>query len=200
MAGAKLSNGLTLAEIGSQLRAERDRLGLSLSDVETASGVSRSMISAIERGVKVPSIVVLDQITTALGTSLAALVQPPSIARSVVLRRVEQLVDEDPGGWHRRILSPRVAGLDVEFMRTTLGAGVDAGTWIPHGPGTHEYLAVESGELVLTVDGVEHVLEQGDSAYYDADCTHRFANRESTDCVYYLAFIRMAQARGGGHR
>lgn len=128
MAAAKLSNGTTLVEIGSQLRAERDRLGLSLSDVEAASGVSRSMISAIERGAKVPSIVVLDQITTALGTSVAALVQPTSKGRSIVLRRSEQLVDEDPGGWHRRTLSPRIAGVDLEFMRTTIAPGVDAGT------------------------------------------------------------------------
>lgn len=200
MATAKLSNGVTLMEIGSQLRAERDRLGLSLSDVETASGVSRSMISAIERGAKVPSIVVLDQITTALGTSLAALVQPPSEGRSVVLRRSEQLVDEDPGGWHRRILSPRVAGVDLEFMRTTIAPGVDAGTWIPHGPGTHEYLAVESGALVLTVDGRERVLEEGDSIYYDANCAHGYANRGTIDCVYYLVFYRDASTRGGGHQ
>lgn len=65
-----LSNGLPLAVIGERVRAERTGLGLSLEDVAERSGVSRSMVSEIERGRKVPTIVVLDRITAAWGYPL----------------------------------------------------------------------------------------------------------------------------------
>ncbi len=89
-----LSNGLPLAVIGERVRAERVALGLSLEDVAERSGVSRSMVSEIERGRKVPTIVVLDRVTAALGSSLTALVQPVETTQVVVLRRNDQQVAE----------------------------------------------------------------------------------------------------------
>lgn len=195
-----LSNGLPLAVIGERVRAERTALGLSLEDVAERSGVSRSMVSEIERGRKVPTIVVLDRITAALGTSLTTLVQPAETTPVVVLRRGDQQVAEDPAGWHRRILSPVLPDVDFEFMRTTIAAGVDAGTWLPHGPGSREYLAVEAGTLILTVDGTDHVLEAGDSIYHDGDCTHSYRNPGTVDCIYYLAFTRDGASTGPRHR
>ncbi len=195
-----LSNGLPVAVIGRRVRAERTRLGLSLEDVADRSGVSRSMVSEIERGRKVPTIVVLDRITAALGTSLTALVQPVETTQVVVLRRGEQQVVVDPSGWHRRILSPVLPDVDFELMRTTIGPGIDAGTWQAHGAGSREYLAVEAGTLILTVDGTEHVLEAGDSIYHDGDCTHGYRNPGTVDCVYYLAFTRSGAGTGRRHR
>jgi quercetin dioxygenase-like cupin family protein len=72
-------------------------------------------------------------------------------------------------------------------MRTTIGAGVDAGVFSPHAPGSREYLAVERGTLCLTLDGVVHTLRAGDSIYYAGDCRHAFANPGARPCVYYLA-------------
>ncbi len=195
-----LSNGLSLAVIGERVRAERAALGLSLDDVAERSGVSRSMVSEIERGRKVPTVVVLDRITAALGTSLTALVQPVETAQVVVLRQRDQQVAEDPAGWHRRILSPVLPDVDFEFMRTTIGPGVDAGTWLPHGVGSREYLAVERGALVLTVDGNEHELKPGDSIFHDGNCTHSYRNPGRVDCVYFLAFTRDATSVGTRHK
>jgi uncharacterized cupin superfamily protein len=48
-------------------------------------------------------------------------------------------------------------------MRTTLGPGVDAGTFDPHPSGSREYVAVESGELELTIDGTACRLGAGDA-------------------------------------
>ena len=48
----------------------------------------------------------------------------------------------DPAGWERRILSPVLPGVEFEFMRTTLGPGVDAGVFLPHAPGSREYVAI----------------------------------------------------------
>ncbi|MFI6479376.1 helix-turn-helix domain-containing protein [Nonomuraea sp. NPDC050663] len=183
-----LSSGLSMAELGARVRAERRARGLALERLAELSGVSRSMVSDIERGAKTPSVLVLDRLATALGTSIARLLDDPARPEVVLLTRESQRVVRDPSGWERRILSPVLPGVEFEFMRTTLGPGVDAGMFDPHAPGSREYVAVEQGRLRLTLDARPHVLEEGDAAYFPGDRLHAFANDlETGDCVFYLA-------------
>ncbi len=64
---------LSLTELGRRVREERRRRGLSLDELAARSRVSRSMISAVERGAKAATVVVLDRLAIGLGTSLARL-------------------------------------------------------------------------------------------------------------------------------
>jgi len=187
--GAKprLASGLDMAGLGARLRLERQRRHLSLDDLEARTGVSRSMLSEVERGSKVPTVLVLDRIATGLDTSIARLLGDEHASRVVVLRRGEHDTAHDSSGWERRILSPVLPGVEFELMRTTIPGGVDAGEFAPHAAGSREYLAMERGTLRLTLDGVEQVLRAGDSIYYAGDCRHAFANTGSEPCVYYLA-------------
>lgn len=196
----RLSTGLDLADLGERIRLERVRRRLSLEALAARAGVSRSMLSSVERGDKIPSVLVLDRIATGLGTSIARLLGEEQVARVVVLRRDEQSVARDPSGWERRILSPVLPGVEFEFMRTTIGPGVDAGVFSPHARGSREYLAMAQGTLRLTIDGTPYTLEAGDSIYYAGDCRHAFANPGDVPCVYYLA-MDVAGAPGlAGHR
>jgi len=156
------------------------------------------MLSEVERGTRMPTVLVLDRIATALGTSIARLLRDELPARVVVLREGEQDVARDPAGWERRILSPVLPGIEFEFMRTTIGPGVDAGTFAPHAPGSREYLAMESGVLRLSLDDEVVELRRGDSIYYGGDCRHGFVNPGRRPCTFYLA---MDIATGGhsGH-
>ncbi|MFH8663220.1 helix-turn-helix domain-containing protein [Streptomyces afghaniensis] len=182
-----LSSGLSMAELGARIRAERRARDMAVERLAELSGVSRSMVSEVERGAKTPSVLVLDRLATALGTSIARLLDEPVRPGVVVLHRAQQHVVRDPSGWERRILSPVLPGVEFEFMRTTLEPGVDAGEFSPHAPGSHEYVAVETGELRLTVDGVPHRLASGDAAYFPGNRRHAFANDSADVCVYYLA-------------
>ncbi|MFN2563395.1 MAG: helix-turn-helix domain-containing protein [Gemmatimonadaceae bacterium] len=197
-AAERLSSGLDMAGLGERIRGERRRRGLSLEALAARSGVSRSMLSSLERGAKVPSVLMLDRVATGLGTSIARLLGEERRSRVVVLRASEQDVARDPTGWERRILSPVLPGVEFEFMRTTIPAGVDAGVFSPHAPGSREYVAIERGTLQLTIDGVPHLLRAGDSIYYDGDCAHGFANPGRTPCVYYLAMDVSGNAAGVG--
>jgi transcriptional regulator with XRE-family HTH domain len=175
-----------IASLGDRVRAERRSRGRTLEDLATASGVSRSMLSEVERGTRVPTIAVLDRIATGLGTSIARLLREELPERRVVLRHGEQDVVHDPSGWQRRVLSPVLPGVEFEFMRTTIEPGVDAGVFTPHAAGSREYLAVETGTLRLSLDGEEVDLHTGDSIFYAGDCDHGFANPGAELCVYYL--------------
>jgi XRE family transcriptional regulator, regulator of sulfur utilization len=182
----RFSSRLDLASLGERIRMERLRRHLSLEDLSGQSGVSRSMLSDIEHGRKVPSVLVLDHIATALGTSIARLLGEEKEDRIILRRHDEQEVARDPSGWERRILSPVLPGVEFEFMRTTILPGVDAGIFSPHARGSREYVAVEQGTLQLTLNGEVYLLQAGDSIYYVGDCHHAFANPGEVPCIYYL--------------
>jgi len=177
---------LDMIKLGVRIRAMRLAHRLSLDDLAARATVSRSMLSDVERGAKVPSVMVLHSIATGLDTTIARLLGEERPEPVIVLRRAEQDVARDPTGWERRILSPVVPGVEFEFMRTAIPAGLDLGASPPHTPGSREYVAVEHGSLLLTVDGTPHTLHAGDSIYYAADRTHAFANPGDGTCVYYL--------------
>jgi transcriptional regulator with XRE-family HTH domain len=195
-----LSNGMHMTAFGERIRLERVQRRLSLEQVAERAGVSRSMLSAVERGLKVPTVLVLDRIATALDTSIARLLGEEHTARVIRLPKADQDVVRDPSGWERRILSPVLPGVEFEFMRTTIEAGVDAGAFSPHAPGSREYVAIERGTLQLTIDGDVHVLNAGDSIYYAADCVHSFVNPGNKPCVYYLAMEVSDDASLAKHR
>jgi quercetin dioxygenase-like cupin family protein len=114
----------------------------------------------------------------------------------IVLPHAEQALASDPSGWERRILSPSLPEIEFEFMRTTLGPHVDAGVFDPHAAGSREYVAVESGELELTIDGTAYRLRSGDAIYYQGDCRHGFRNPLARRCIYYLAMDIGGPGRG----
>jgi XRE family transcriptional regulator, regulator of sulfur utilization len=188
--------GLDMAAVGRRIRALRQQRQLSLGALAERSGVSVSMLSTVERGQKVPSILVMSQIATALDTSIARLVDEEKAPRVVLLRAAEQRVIKDPAGIERRSLSPVLPGIEFELMRMTLAPGVDAGTFPPHRAGSREYLAVETGRLTLTLDGAEYTLKAGDSIYHDGDCVHGYRNDGNMSCTYYLAMDVAGRAIG----
>ena len=184
-----ISGTFDLQALGDRLRRERLARTWSLDDLADRSGVSRSMISAIETGGKAPTIVVLHRIASGLGIRMTDLMDEPHPDRVIVLPHHQQPTVTDPSGWERRNLAPVIPGLDFEFMRTTIPPAVDAGTFPPHAPGSREHVVVAQGTLTLTIDGTEYHLAEGDAISYAGDCQHRFENRGTDLVAYYLAVV-----------
>jgi quercetin dioxygenase-like cupin family protein len=72
--------------------------------------------------------------------------------------------------------------------------------FLPHAHGSREYVAVEKGTLLFTLDGEPHTLKAGDSIYFDGDCMHGFRNPSRVPCVYYLAMDVSGDVAGTNHR
>ena len=183
--------------LGRHLHDLRAGRGLALTSLAGQAGVSVSMLSAIERGEKTPTVVVLSRIADGLGLSLSRLLAGLESDRVIVRRAAEQDHVEEPGGWHRTVLTPVVPGVNFEWIRTTLPAGCDAGAFPAYAPGSHEFVAVESGELCLGVGETEYVLAAGDSMYFPADVGHSYANRTGNPCVYSVAALIMRPRKTG---
>lgn len=188
---------MDLSHLGKRVQDLRGERGMTLEDLAGASSVSVSMLSAVERGQKAATVTVLDRIASGLGISLPALVALASDSGVIVRRAAEQDVIDEPGGWQRTILTPVVAGVNFEWIRTTLPAGCDPGWYPAYAPGSHEFVVVDSGTLRLRLDDREIDLNAGDSVYFAADTRHGYANPGTGLCTYHVAAIIMRPRRQG---
>src|SRR6266545_4498131 len=140
-----------------QLRTERT---WSLDALARASGVSRSMLSQIERGQANPTVGVTFRIARAFGISLAELLEAPGATTSVTVIRT---------------LSPLNLEKDVEFYEVQLKEGGELRS-AAHFRGTREFLTVQKGRVRVESGSDVEDLVKGDSASYRADLPHAIVN------------------------
>lgn len=182
-----MAEAVSAGRLGRRVRELRRERGLTLEALAGRSGVSRAMISKLERGEKNPTLVVAAKVAEGLGTTLSELLGVEERREVVVVPREKRMVMRDPEtGFERQLLSPSFGGRGVEFIRNVVPEGSTSGEFPPHRRGAEEYVAVEKGRLRATIAGEEHLLEEGDALYFEADVTHRFDNAGDGECNYYL--------------
>lgn len=170
-------------QIGPVLQRRRKASGLTLEQLAERSGVSKSMLSQIERGQANPTFAVLWGLTQALGIDLTDLVEgAKSDAEAETIEIVSpHAVPEmtSPDGLCRlRIYSPpHMAGVTEWYELTIAPSGILDSA--PHSPGAYEHLTVLEGSLTVTSGAARQKAETGDTARYPADIAHSIAN--STD-------------------
>ena len=173
--------------LGERVKELRRGRGLTLDGLAELSGVSRAMISKLERGEKNPTLVIAAKLAEGLGVTLSRLAGMEERHEVVVIPRQRRMVMRDPEtGLERQLLSPNFAGRGVEFIRNKIPAGSTSGEFPPHRKGVEEHIVVERGTLKATLGGEEYLLREGDAVYFEADVPHRFDNAGETECSYYL--------------
>ena len=185
--GHTLVEEVSSGRLGERVRALRRERGWTLEMLAERSGVSRAMISKLERGEKNPTLVVAAKVAEGLGMNLSRLVGVEEKRKVVVVPRGRRMTMRDPEtGFERQLLSPSLGGRGVEFMRNVVPENSTSGELPPHRRGVEEYVVVERGRLRAVLGGEEYVLEEGDAAYFEADVAHRFDNAGVGECSYYL--------------
>jgi transcriptional regulator with XRE-family HTH domain len=173
--------------LGQRVRALRRERGLTLDGLARRSGVSRAMISKLERGEKNPTLVVAAKVAEGLGVSLSQVVGVEERREVVVVRRERRMVMRDPEtGFERQLLSPSFGDRGIEFTRNLVPVGSTSGVFPPQRRGVSGYVVVERGRLRALLGSDEYFLERGDALYFEADVTHRFDNAGEGECSYYL--------------
>jgi transcriptional regulator with XRE-family HTH domain len=184
--GRSIIEDVSSGQLGERVRALRRERGWTLELLAERSGVSRAMISKLERGEKNPTLVVAARVAEGLGVSLSQLVGIEARREIVVVPKERRMVMRDPEtGFERQLLSPSFGG-ELEFIRNVVPEGSTSGEFPPHRRGVEEYVVVEKGRLRAILGSEEHVLEEGDAAYFEADVAHRFDNAGAGECSYYL--------------
>jgi len=164
--------------IGPRLQAQRKARNLTLAELAEASGVSRSMLSEIERGNANPTYGTLWHLTQALGLDLNWLVGTVSGD----LRSIERqpghstpVIRSADGSCTLQILSPASMVSITEWYLLDFepnGRLVSE----PHSAGTNEHLHCTEGEITVTSGDSTTVLHAGETARYAADVPHRLTS------------------------
>jgi transcriptional regulator with XRE-family HTH domain len=171
-----------------QLRAER---GLSLEGLAERSGVSRSMISLIERGETSPTAVVLEKLSVGLDITLAGLFDPPQGLADPVSRRAGQALWRDPdSGYLRRNVSPAGFPTPIQIVEVVFPAGghvaYETG---PRPTLTHQQIWVLDGEIEVTVGDDRHALAAGDCFAHVLDRPVAYRNRTRKAARYAVILV-----------
>lgn len=161
--------------LAASLKTARKSKGLSLEAVAKLSGVSRSMVSQIERGESSPTVATLWNLTQALHVDFAGLIEGKTAVGIEVIRAEAAPTIDGRGRKVRiKILSPAEAAGEHEVYELSFSEGgileSDA-----HSPGCREHLAVLEGDLTVGSGEEERQLGVGDTARYFADRPHRIA-------------------------
>ncbi|MDT0435727.1 MULTISPECIES: XRE family transcriptional regulator [Streptomyces] len=154
----------------------RNDRGFTLDTLAARAGVSRGMLIQIEQARTNPSIGTVVKIGDALGISITTLLdyeQGPKV-RIVPAEQAVRLWHTDAGSYNRLLAGTEAPG-PLEMWDWHMMPG-DNSPSDPHPVGTVEIAHVTSGELTLTVDGVEHRVPTGASVTFEAGLPHVYGN------------------------
>jgi len=155
------------------LRAHREARRLSLGELATQSGVSKTTLSKIETGLANPSVETLWRIAEALGLPLGTLLGEAEPPRSRVIRADEGAWVESQSGLLGRLIITEGRNHRTEVFEIMLDPGADYYA-DPHSPGTEELLLCTEGVIQVGPVGQETDLAAGDAFWFPADLPHRY--------------------------
>lgn len=179
--------------LAARLRIERELRGWSLSDLASRSGVSRAMISKIERVQASPTAALLGRLSGAFGLTLSTLLARAEGDASGTGRLVlagEQPLWRDPAtGYVRRALSP--PGSEPELVHVELPPGGR----VPYPASAYAHLRgqclwVLSGKLLFREGTIEHRLTTGDCLALGTPAACEFINDGAGPCTYLVGLVR----------
>jgi len=177
--------------IARRVRELRDERGFTLDALAERSGVSRSMISLIERGQSSPTAAVLDKLAAGLAVTMASLFEEPArdaAPPSPLSRQADQPVWSDPAsGYVRRNLSPPARSpiqlVDVMFPPGKRVA-YDA---TPREAEVHQQVWMIDGVMELTVGDTLWRLAAGDCLAMQLDLPIVYRNPSRKPARYLVA-------------
>ena len=177
--------------LGRRVKKLRTDRGWSLEELAGASGVSRSMLSEIEREKANPTLTVTFRIARAFGLTLQEIIESAETSAS----KIQVIRASDRAQVYRsdkqceiRTLSPLNLEKDVEFYELTLRPG-GALRSQPHFEGTREFLTVEEGSVRIESGTDTDELGKGDSGTYRADVPHAILNTGKAAALVFLVVI-----------
>ena len=164
--------------IARSLRRERERVGLSLSELGKRAGVAKSTLSQLESGAGNPSIETLWALSLALDIPFSRLVDPPRTPVQVIRRGEGPAVRSEQAEYRTALLSasPPHARRDIYLVTSEPGSRRVSD---PHAPGVVEHVVLCTGRALVGPAEAPVELLPGDFMSYPGDLPHVFEALEA---------------------
>ena len=178
------------ASLAARIAVERETRGWSLAELADRSGVSKAMISKIERGEASPTAALLGRLSGAFGLTLSALLARAEHPGSRLVRAAEQPRWQDPAsGYVRRQVSPQ-SDLPLELTRVELPVG--ATVTFPASSYTfiRQLMWILKGKLTFIEGESVHEMDPGDCLLLGPPSGCTFKTRGKEPCIYLVVVMR----------
>ena len=178
-------------EVGATLQRLRLARGLTLEDLSRIAGVSKSMLSQIEREKANPTIAITWRLANALGVAIGELLATETRVTETIRVLDAHETPTLPGthaGYTLRILGPMDLAGKYEWYELTLAPGGELASQA-HDPGTSEHLTILNGTIEIEVGADRRKLKTGGTARYPADQNHVLRNSGKSEARALLVVV-----------
>lgn len=169
--------------LGEQVRHRRKALGLPLQQVALGCGISVSLLSQIERGLRSISLRTLASLSNELQLPLETLIRntqhdqsEDASERAVVRAGKHQRIDLGDKGIHKDKLTPPASTGGVEMYRAVIDPNGSTGEALFFTHKGEQVGYVIEGQLELFIQDRLYRLQAGDSFCYDGVTPRRWRN------------------------
>ncbi len=162
--------------IAYNLKKSREERNLSQSQLAEMAGVSKVVISQIEKGDSNPTINTIWKLTGALGLPYTSLLEI-STGRAEHISRadVTELVEDK---YHIFSYYPKNADRNFELYEIEMESGCHHSS-IGHSSNSYEYVMLTRGRITINVNDAGHILNEGDALFFDGSVPHSYINEET---------------------
>jgi transcriptional regulator with XRE-family HTH domain len=178
-------------QLAGRIAEERRTRAWSLADLAERSGVSRSMLSKIERGEASPTATVLMRIASAFGLTLAGLLTAPAGPGARHLRLADQPTWTDPASGYLRRQLYQSPAMPLELIEVVLPAGATVGAPASSYALIRQVLWVLEGAVVIVEGEGRTALQGGDRLEFGPPSDVVFRNESDRACRYLVALVRI---------
>ncbi len=158
-------SSLVRKAVAANMRRARMARGLSLREMATQTGLSKALLSQIEREVANPTVAVLTRIAQSFDLTFSELTRPTAGAPEIIRSTGA------PSSSGARMLFSMMERRRFDLSEGVLHPGHPSVS-CDHGRGSVEYGYVVSGSVTLQIGDVEFVLDAGDTIRFSSADAH----------------------------
>lgn len=167
--------------LGEKLKSTRSKMGLSLNEVSARTGVSKTMLSQIERSESMPTIATIWKIANGLKIKLETLLDNSSKLYDVKSIDDTIAIKNDDDRFIIHSIFPFSPTSGYEVFYGTFKPGCNYCDPTSHENSTTEQIFVSQGELEMEIKNKSYQLKSGSSISFDSKDPHRYINSSNSD-------------------
>ncbi|OUR94825.1 hypothetical protein A9Q84_17095 [Halobacteriovorax marinus] len=171
--------------ISENVKALRAKRNFTQKHLSQLAKIPRTTLTNIESGESNPSLSNVIKLAGALNVSIDLLVSPLRAA-SVLIKKSDLPLEVKGGTSISKLLPEKIKGMDID--RVTL-APLHTFRGTPHLGGTHEYMTVISGEVVVRLNGEKFHVYEDDLLAFPGDVQHSYQNPLDRESIYMSIII-----------
>jgi len=184
----------SLIQISNKIKEVRKAKNITIQELANRAQVSKGLISQIENNRTVPSLLVLINIIRALKLDLNDFfndLQPVKKTGGIVLKKTKDYVafqkETAKGFLYKRIITQNMPGGPMDIVLLELKKGAKRNQLVK--TDAFEYKYIIKGTVEYLIDGKIHLLEEGDSLFFDGRLPHKPTNNGKNDALMLVIYF-----------